>query len=91
MFFGGPVVTNARAFYTTRAAAGALSAPHFLRPLRSGAELLCKTRAKRVARMRRRVAILRDGARAPPQDEALMVRSAAKPRVSNHGDKEMRS
>jgi len=29
---GGPVVTNARAFYTTRAAAGALSARHFLRP-----------------------------------------------------------
>jgi hypothetical protein len=33
MFFGGPVVTNARAFYTTRAAAGALSARHFLHPL----------------------------------------------------------
>ena len=30
---GGPVVTNARAFYTTRAAAGALSARHFLRLL----------------------------------------------------------
>jgi hypothetical protein len=40
MFFGGPVVTNARAFYTTRAATGALSARHFLRPLRFGAELL---------------------------------------------------
>ena len=38
--FGGPVVTNARAFYTTRAAAGALSARHFLRPLFFGRKFL---------------------------------------------------
>ena len=30
---GGPVVTNARASYTTRAAAGALGIRHSLRPL----------------------------------------------------------
>jgi len=29
---GGPVVTNARAFYTTRAAAGATGTRRFLRP-----------------------------------------------------------
>ena len=46
MFPVGPVVTNARAFYTTRAAAGALSARHFLRPPRFGAEVFFKTRAK---------------------------------------------
>jgi hypothetical protein len=32
-FSGGPVVTNARAFYTTRAAAGALGTRHSPRPL----------------------------------------------------------
>jgi hypothetical protein len=35
---GVTVVTNARAFYTTRAAAGALSARHSLRPLYERAE-----------------------------------------------------
>src|SRR3954454_13206466 len=56
---GGPVVTNARAFYTTRAAAGALSARHFLRLLLKvacalffGANTHSKTRAHRVARSR---------------------------------------
>jgi hypothetical protein len=33
------VVTNARAFYTTRAAAGALGARHSLRPLISGRKI----------------------------------------------------
>src|SRR5690348_745857 len=50
---GGPVVTNARAFYTTRAAAGASSsgiscALDFL-----WAREFCKTRTHRVARTRR--------------------------------------
>jgi hypothetical protein len=37
---GVTVVTNARAFYTTRAAAGASSARHSLRPLISGGATL---------------------------------------------------
>src|SRR5882724_11238218 len=47
---GGPgvtVVTNARAFYPTRAAAGASSARHSLRPPIGGRDLYGKTRAKR--------------------------------------------
>jgi hypothetical protein len=52
LFFGGPVVTNARAFYTTRAAAGALSARHFLRPPCFWANELCKTRTNAVASTR---------------------------------------
>jgi hypothetical protein len=35
--------------------------------------------------------ILRDGANAPPQDEVLMVRSAATLRVSNHGNGKRRA
>jgi hypothetical protein len=43
---GVTVVTNARAFYTTRAAAGASSARHSLRPLIfRGQEVQDKTRA----------------------------------------------
>jgi hypothetical protein len=52
---GVTVVTNARAFYTTRAAAGASSARHSLRPLISWAEDIFTTRAKRAAGTRRRV------------------------------------
>src|SRR5882757_11486297 len=44
---GVTVVTNARAFYTTRAAAGASSARHSLRPLIGGRDLHSKPRAKR--------------------------------------------
>src|SRR5690348_10747250 len=43
---GGPVVTNARAFYTTRAAAGALSARHFLRPLSGEEQTILKSSRK---------------------------------------------
>jgi hypothetical protein len=43
---GVTVVTNARVFYTTRAAAGASSAQHSLRPLIRGRKVHDKTRAK---------------------------------------------
>src|SRR6202034_1248258 len=50
---GVTVVTNARVFYTTRAAAGAPGARHSLRPLISWAEDAGTTRANRAARWRR--------------------------------------
>jgi hypothetical protein len=49
---GVTVVTNARAFYTTRAAAGAPGARHSLRPLMSEGETARTTRAQSVARSR---------------------------------------
>src|SRR5258708_21142327 len=52
---GGPVVTNARVYYTTRAAAGASAPgiPHAL--LKFGAKASCKTRAHLAARRRTRI------------------------------------
>ncbi len=84
MFFGGPVVTNARAFYTTRAAAGALSARHFLRPLAFWAEFSCKTRTQRVARMWSYVfrhSAACSGANPEMTKKATSVYSAAAPRT----------
>src|SRR5260221_7700365 len=50
---GVTVVTNARVYYTTRAAAGASGARHSLRPLMfSGRDVPGKTRAQRAARSR---------------------------------------
>src|SRR5258708_36265147 len=49
---GVTVVTNARAFYPTRAAAGASSARHSLRPLIGGREISAKLARKRAARSR---------------------------------------
>ena len=49
---GVTVVTNARAFYTTRAAAGASGARHSLRPLIRGRDVPGKTRAECAARLR---------------------------------------
>src|SRR6202051_1285127 len=49
---GVTVVTNARVYYTPRAAAGASGARHSLRPRIRGREVLSKTRAKQAARSR---------------------------------------
>jgi hypothetical protein len=49
---GVTVVTNARAYYSTRAAAGASGARHSLRPRFRGREISGTTRANCVARMR---------------------------------------
>jgi hypothetical protein len=50
---GATVVTNARAYYSTRAAAGATGTRHSPRPL--WADRSCTTRAPYVARMRSRI------------------------------------
>jgi hypothetical protein len=52
---GVTVVTNARAFYTTRAAAGASSARHSLRPLISGGAMLMANLAQFMRRDREAV------------------------------------
>jgi hypothetical protein len=52
---GVTVVTNARAFYTTRAAAGALGARHSLRPLISESGKLMANLARNRRRDRRRL------------------------------------
>ncbi len=57
---GVTVVTNARVYYSTRAAAGASSARHSLRPLIfRGRNVTGKTRAKPAARSRSRALTLR--------------------------------
>ena len=86
---GGPVVTNARAFYTTRAAAGASSARHFLRPQYFG-----RTNFARLGRMlsREREAVffltlpLRGEGRlrsrrggVKPHNEAIVIRKTSPP------------
>src|ERR1700684_3784299 len=48
-FSGVTVVTNARVYYTTRAAAGASGARHSLRPLFGGTRFMHTTRAHRAA------------------------------------------
>src|SRR3954469_12513960 len=56
---GVTVVTNARVFYTTRAAAGASGARHSLRPLIFEGQRSCTTRANRAARIRTHIRALK--------------------------------
>src|SRR5260370_20490520 len=61
---GVTVVTNARVYYTTRAAAGASGARHSLRPLIfSGQDVQDKTRAKHAARSRSHIQRSRVGSK----------------------------
>src|SRR6478609_1686755 len=55
---GGPVVTNAQCFLHYTRGCGCTERPAFPAPSTIWAKLFCKTRAKCVARMRRRVSLL---------------------------------
>src|ERR1700722_9583076 len=67
---GVTVVTNARVYYSTRAAAGAPGARHSLRPLYCRRRnVVGKTRAKRAARSRRRDCCLKFESQAVVEDE----------------------
>src|SRR5258708_9798454 len=68
---GGPVVTNARVYYTPRAAAGASGARHSPRPRFSWADGSCKTRANHAAGLQTCISPSLRGALATKQSSFL--------------------
>jgi hypothetical protein len=71
---GVTVVTNARVYYSTRAAADAPSVRHSLRPLSKGRNVVGKTRAKHAARSRPHILTSLRGALATKQSSFLVCR-----------------
>src|SRR4030088_1562378 len=81
---GVTVVTNARAFYTTRAAAGASGARHSLRPLIRGRDFSSKTRADCAARSRTHITTSLRGALATKQSSFLLCGANGLLRLVRH-------